>query len=118
MPELLSESLIGIAPMKKLKSLEYMVPVKVYEYMACELPFLASGMGEIVELAQESKAGIITKDSSDAIAQAIITLLNNPEKLETMGKQGREYVKSHYDRTDIVYKLKTNLDQFKTGISK
>ncbi len=117
-PELLSESLIGIAPMKKLKSLEYMVPVKVYEYMACELPFLASGMGEIVELAQESKAGIITKDSSDAIAQAIITLLNNPEKLETMGKQGREYVKSHYDRTDIVYKLKTNLDQFKTGISK
>ena len=117
-PELLSESLIGIAPMKKLKSLEYMVPVKVYEYMACELPFLASGMGEIVELARKSKAGIITKDSSNAIAKAIITLLNNPQKLETMGKQGREYVKSHYDRIDIVYKLKTNLDQCKTGISK
>ena len=117
-PELLSESLIGLAPMKKLKSLEYMVPVKVYEYMACELPFLASGMGEIVELARKSKAGIITKDSSNAIAKAIITLLNNPQKLETMGKQGREYVKSHYDRIDIVYKLKTNLDQCKTGISK
>ncbi|MGA2677070.1 MAG: glycosyltransferase family 4 protein [Methanobacterium sp.] len=117
-PELLSESLIGIAPMKKLKSLEYMVPVKVYEYMACELPFLASGMGEIVELARKSKAGIITKDSSNAIAKSIINLLNNPQKLETMGKQGREYVKSHYDRTNIVYKLKTNLDQCKTGISK
>ncbi len=109
-PELLSESLIGLAPMKKLKSLEYMVPVKVYEYMACELPFIASGNGEISELAHKSKAGIITNDSSDAISDAIITLLNNPQKLEEMGKNGREYVKAHYDRADIVSELKIHLD--------
>jgi colanic acid biosynthesis glycosyl transferase WcaI len=117
-PELLSECLIGLAPMKKLKSLEYMVPVKVYEYMACKLPFIASGNGELTELARKSKAGIITTDSSYAIADAIITLLNNPQKLERMGKNGREYVKAHNDRIDIVYKLKFNLDSLINGISK
>ncbi len=110
-PEVLSESLIGIAPMKKLKSLEYMVPVKVYEYMACELPFLASGMGEIVELARKSKAGIITNDSSTAIAEAIINLLDNPQKLVKMGENGREYIKEHYNRKRIALDLQTHLEE-------
>ena len=34
-PSLISESLLGIAPLKKLQSLEYAAPTKVYEYMAC-----------------------------------------------------------------------------------
>jgi colanic acid biosynthesis glycosyl transferase WcaI len=39
-PKMISESLIGVAPLRKLKTLEYAVPTKAYEYMACGIPFV------------------------------------------------------------------------------
>ena len=110
-PKVISESLIGIAPMKKLKTLSYMAPVKAYEYMACAVPFVASGIGEVVNLARESGGGIITDDTPEEIAKTINELLDDHQKLIEMGKTGREYVKQYYDRKDIAGKLKESIEQ-------
>jgi len=42
-PLMFSESMIGIAALKKIPSLEYAVPTKAYEYMACRIPFVGCG---------------------------------------------------------------------------
>jgi colanic acid biosynthesis glycosyl transferase WcaI len=110
-PKVISESLIGIAPMKKLKTLNYMAPVKTYEYMACGVPFVASGIGEVVNLARESGGGIITDDTPEEIAKTINGLLDDHQKLIEMGKAGREYVKQHYDRKNIAFELKKCIEQ-------
>lgn len=108
--KMFSESLIGIAPLKKLKTLEYAVPTKAYEYMACGIPFVGSGEGEIRKLAELSGGGIISENSPDAFAETIMALLSDKQKMEEMGKKGRDYVEKHYSRQQIASSLRSNID--------
>ena len=104
-PQLISESMIGIAPLKKLETLKYAIPTKVYEYMSCGTPFVATGAGEIEHLAKESGGGIIADNSVDSIYHSLLDLLHNTELIEEMKKNGRAYVKKYYDRRKIAEKL-------------
>ncbi len=110
-PRLLSESLLGVAPLKRLANLEYAAPTKAYEYMACGIPFVGCGNGEIAHLAKESGAGVIAENTPEAIAATISTLLDDPEKMEEMGRRGREYVAKHYDRRSVALKLKQYIER-------
>ncbi|AKB64834.1 Glycosyltransferase [Methanosarcina mazei TMA] len=109
-PKMYSESLMGVAPLKKLKTLEYAVPTKAYEYMACGIPFVGCGEGEIRKLAERSGCGMIAENSPDAIADIILYLLNNPEKQIEMGKKGRDFVEKYYSRKQIASDLKSVLE--------
>ena len=108
-PRMLSESLIGIAPLKKMKTLEYAVPTKAYEYMACGIPFVGSGEGEIRKLAEISGGGIIADNSAESFADSIIELLSNTSRMDVMAKDGREFVEKNYSRQQIAFGLKDNI---------
>jgi len=110
-PRLLSESLVGVAPLKRLANLEYAAPTKAYEYMACGIPFVGCGNGEIAHLAKESGAGVIAENTPEAIAATLSKLLDDPEKMEEMGRRGREYVAKHYDRRSVALKLKHYIER-------
>jgi len=110
-PRLLSESLLGVAPLKRLANLEYAAPTKAYEYMACELPFVGCGDGEIAHLAEESGAGVIAGNTPEAIAATLSSLLDDPGRMEEMGRRGREYVAEHYDRRAVALKLKQHIER-------
>jgi colanic acid biosynthesis glycosyl transferase WcaI len=110
-PRLISESLLGIAPLKKLQSLEYAAPTKVYEYMACGIPFIGCGSREIQEIADNSGAGIIAENSPGDIANAILALANNPKKIDVMGASGRKFVEQGYTRKAIAAKLKMEIER-------
>lgn len=110
-PRLLSESLVGVAPLKRLVNLEYAAPTKAYEYMACGIPFVGCGSGEIAHLAKESGAGVIAENTPEAIAAALSALLDDPERMEEMGRRGREYVAEHYDRRSVALKLKQCIER-------
>lgn len=114
-PRMFSESLIGIAALKKMPSLEYAVPTKAYEYMACGIPFVGCGNGEIRDLAERSGGGIIADNSADAIAEVILDLLDNPQRMSKMGDHGREFVKEYYDRKQIATDLKTYIGNIGSG---
>ena len=110
-PRLLSESLVGVAPLKQLKTLEYAAPTKAYEYMACGIPFIGCGNGEIANLANDSGAGVIADNTPEAIAAAISSLLDDPDRMEEMGRRGREYVTEHYDRRTVALRLKQQIER-------
>ena len=84
-PKIVSESLVGLAPLKKMETLEYAVPTKAYEYLACGIPFIGCGKGEISNLAAQSGGGIIADNSPGAIASAIIDLIEQPSKMQRYG---------------------------------
>jgi glycosyltransferase involved in cell wall biosynthesis len=109
-PKLLSESLIGVAPLKNLQSLEYAAPTKVYEYMSCCIPFIGCGKGEIQEIANESGAGIIAENSPEKIAEVILQLLKDPIKRERMGESGRKFVEQRFTRKAIAKNLITVIE--------
>lgn len=79
--KLLCSSSIGVAPIKADESLKYAIPSKIYEYLACGLPFIGIGIGEIERIAKESKAGCVGK-TPEEVAECIKKLLNtNIKKL-------------------------------------
>jgi len=114
-PRMLSESLIGIAPLKKLRTLEYAVPTKAYEYMACGIPFVGSGEGEIRKLAEASGAGLISENYSESFAESIVRLLSNPDAMDSMGSKGREFVEINYSRQQIASSLRADICDITAG---
>jgi len=105
-PQLIAESLIGVAPLKDIPTLEYAAPTKVYEYMSCGTPFVGCGKGEISRIANGSGGGVIADNTPEAIAATILDLVQDPARMETMARSGREYVVNNFDRGAIAAKLK------------
>jgi glycosyltransferase involved in cell wall biosynthesis len=95
-PGLLASMDVAAAPYKNLKNF-YFSPLKVLEYMAAGLPVVASNIGQLTELIQDSKNGIlITPDDPVAMAEAIDRLRLNPDLRKLMGQEARNCVLSNY----------------------
>lgn len=75
-------------------------PIKLYEYLACGKPVIASkvqGYGDFVE---RTGAGIsVNSESPENISSAIIRLLKNPDLINKMGTLAREIVTREYTWT-------------------
>lgn len=77
--------------------------VAAVEASACGVPVIASNVGGLPEVVENGKTGIIVEPKSpEAIAQAIITLLNNEQLNSTMGENGRKRVERLYNWEDNV----------------
>ncbi|NJE61796.1 glycosyltransferase family 4 protein [Thermococcus sp. 21S7] len=91
---LLCSSSIGVAPIKADESLKYAVPSKIYEYLACGLPFVGVGYGEIERVARESGAGCVGRTPRE-VALCIKRLANSNGR--KMAVRGLKYI-SKYSR--------------------
>ena len=94
--ELYGEAVMGLCILKPIENYYYSKPIKVYEYMAAGLPYICSDFPGWRKVAEESNAGIcVDPEDIQAVREAIISLLNDREKGQQMGRQGREYVIRH-----------------------
>jgi glycosyltransferase involved in cell wall biosynthesis len=75
------------------------VPNKVQAYMAAGRPILACLNGEGACLVDDAKAGItIPAEDAQGLANAVLRLYEmSPEQRATMGANGRQYFKEHFD---------------------
>jgi glycosyltransferase involved in cell wall biosynthesis len=81
-------------------------PVKVFDYLACGKPVVISDVGDVRIIFHESKAVLfIEPENRTELANAINTLLGSPKKREIMGKKGRNFVVSRYDRKSIAKQI-------------
>ncbi|OYR41425.1 glycosyltransferase family 4 protein [Halorubrum sp. Eb13] len=110
-PGILDNAAIGVAPLKSDDVLEYAIPTKAYEYMAFRLPVVATGIGEIEVLIDESEGGVFVENDPQRLAEAFDTLLADPERREQLGRNGREHVVERYDRGVIAARLSAVLDE-------
>ena len=74
------------------------IPVVILEALAMELPVVSTPISGIPEVIVEGETGLLVK-SEDAheLAAAIQRLYNDPKLCETLGKAGRDIVKSEFD---------------------
>ena len=70
-------------------------PTKLVEYMAIGKAVIANDHPEQKLVIAESNGGICVRYDELEFAEAIILLLNNPDKADKMGKNGRKYVEEH-----------------------
>lgn len=110
-PALLAAATIGIAPLQDTSELAYAMPTKVYEYMACGLPTVVTGRGEIERFVAESGGGVHAANDPERIAERMAELLANERLRERMSERGRQHVEAGYDRGTIARDLGAELDR-------
>jgi glycosyltransferase involved in cell wall biosynthesis len=72
-------------------------PLKLYEYLACGKPVVASAIRGVADVLEASEGGIpVSPENPEALAQAILKLLENQELRENMGSKGLSYVTENY----------------------
>jgi glycosyltransferase involved in cell wall biosynthesis len=95
-----------VAILKPIPLYATVYPNKVFDYMAAGKPVILAIGGVIKDVIENAGAGIpVQPGSSEAIAQAVRKLLNDPSLGVRMGLQGRQYLKEHFDRPILAKKL-------------
>ncbi|MEO0776550.1 MAG: glycosyltransferase, partial [Bacteroidota bacterium] len=73
-------------------------PNKIFEYMAAELPVVASHFPFWMEIVEGSRCGIgVDPEDVGAIAAAVRQILEAPKTARAMGRRGREAVEREYN---------------------
>ncbi len=88
-PAWLARMDVGVAPYPK-SSRFYFSPLKVLEYMAAGLPVVASRIGQIVDLVEDGRSGILCPPGDPlALAEALAALREDPALSARLGAAGR-----------------------------
>ena len=112
MPSALAAADACIAILKPIELYKTTYPNKVFDYMAAGKPVLLAIDGVIRDVIENAGAGItVSPGDSEALANAICFLADNPELAHLMGKQARSYVETHFDRARIASKFIEILDR-------
>ncbi len=93
-PYYINASELCVAPFTGYRNIRIgLSPLKIYEYLSCAKPVVASNIPGVSEIVLNSGGGILVKpDDSEELEMAILKLLKN-EKIRTkMGQMGREYI--------------------------
>ncbi|WP_284680626.1 glycosyltransferase family 4 protein [Aceticella autotrophica] len=88
LPYYFSMADIGLCTLFPTELINYSFPLKAVEYMAAGLPVVATDMGELGDLIKKNKCGITITYSYTDLLEKLIMLLNNPDKLRSMGSNG------------------------------
>ncbi|MBI3596517.1 MAG: glycosyltransferase [Nitrospirae bacterium] len=91
-PELMRSMDIYVQP-----SLEEPFGIAIVEAMYSGLPVIATGVGGIPEIIKDGETGILVPpQDSKALANALLSLIENPGLARTMGERGREVAASRF----------------------
>jgi glycosyltransferase involved in cell wall biosynthesis len=87
-------------------------PNKVFDYMAAGRPVILAIDGVIRDVVEDAGAGIFAAPGDPiSLANAILTLADDPQKGHEMGLNGRRYVEQHFDRADLAAELAALMEQ-------
>jgi glycosyltransferase involved in cell wall biosynthesis len=91
---------MGASVLKKVDAFKTIYSNKTFDYMSCNIPTLLAIDGVSRELVETANCGIyVEPENPVTIAAAIRSLMDQPEKLKTMGANGYKYASEHFDRT-------------------
>ncbi len=98
-PTLLAAGDVCLAHVRKAPVTEGILPIKMYEAMACARPIVLAVDGEARRIAeQEAGAAIyVEPENPSALSSAILQLYERPDLASTLGPKGRAYVESRFD---------------------
>jgi glycosyltransferase involved in cell wall biosynthesis len=101
-----------IVPLKNLEIFRGAIPSKIFDPLAMGVPVLLGVDGECREIfIERAGAGWFFKpEDKFSLAEAIITAINNPDKVYDFGKKGKAFVDKHFDRKNIATEFMSKLE--------
>lgn len=92
-PSFLAASDVAVSPIPPSDLYKVSSPLKVFEYMGAGKPVVANEeIPEQREVIRESGGGLLVPYDEESFANAIVELLNDPNKGKRMGRNGRKWV--------------------------
>ncbi|HZO71098.1 MAG TPA: glycosyltransferase family 4 protein [Ktedonobacteraceae bacterium] len=106
-PTLLAAADVCLVHLRSIPLFEGALPIKMYEAMACARPILLAVDGEARQLATEEygAAVYVEPENAAALASAIISLQEQPERARELGQRGRALVQERFDYDLLVAAL-------------
>ena len=102
-PDYINASEVCVVYKKPLKS--GYSPLKLYEYLACEKPVIASRL-EGFEILEKNNAGILVEpENPEKLVRAVVELLKNEKLREEMGRNGRTYIIENHSWEGVAVKV-------------
>jgi glycosyltransferase involved in cell wall biosynthesis len=112
MPHLLSQFDLALVPLKNITIFDGARPSKIFELMACGVPFVFCGRGEGAKIAELSGGAIVVPpENPQELAEAILKIANfADETREEMGELAEKFVRKNYNRAKIAEDFISNLN--------
>ncbi|MBF7096121.1 glycosyltransferase [Alkalibacter mobilis] len=82
-----NKSDLAVIPLKRSEYNDLAVSVKLFEYMSYGLPVVSTDCTEMARIINENNIGVVVEADPDSMADAIIKLYDDRDKLESLKKQ-------------------------------
>lgn len=83
------------------------LPLKLFEYMACEKPVISTKIKGVVDAVQD---GVLYASTEEEYHDKIVKLYKDEELRIKLGIEGRNYVKGNYEWSKLALKLENVLE--------
>ena len=108
--EYIKKSSVCLVPLKDKKLFHSALPSKMFEYMVCGKPVIASVKGDAKNLIHKAKAGkAIDPENPSKLSEAILSYYNDRNKCEVDGRAGMNYVTENLTKEVLISKLLNEL---------
>jgi glycosyltransferase involved in cell wall biosynthesis len=106
MPELIGAADVAVVPYPKMNHKLWLSPLKLFEYMASGVAIVASESGQVAEVIENGKNGLLVPPGdSDAMAAAITKLIIDQPLRTRLGAQARKDAIDCYSWESYVERL-------------
>jgi len=97
-PTILAAGNVCLAHVRKMTGGLGIIPIKMYEAMACARPVVLAVEGDARRIAEEAGAAIcIEPENANALASAILHLYEHPDLASALGPKGRVYIEERFN---------------------
>lgn len=105
-PDMVRSARIGLVPFLDVQKYRKNIATKLFEYMACRVPVVASDLPPARRYLEGTGAGVlIPPGDAAALERAIANLLDNPSLCQQMGEKGRHAFVTRYNWETEAVKL-------------
>ena len=101
-PEYISYMDICLLPFDTSAVSQHALPLKLFEYMACEKPVISTPLAGVKEAVEDQ---VLYASNADELKQRILELYHNEELRKRLGKEGRRFVERNYSWNKICRKF-------------
>jgi glycosyltransferase involved in cell wall biosynthesis len=115
-PEYIAAADVAVAPYNPagFKDMErygfYFSPIKIFEYMACGKPVVATDVDIVRDVIRGSDCGLLVEPGNiEQLSDAIGYLFKNKEKAIEMGRRGREAVMERYTWKNVAERIENGM---------
>jgi glycosyltransferase involved in cell wall biosynthesis len=95
-PKYINASEICVAPLTTGREKSGSSAIKIYEYLACGKPVIASHVADLDFLGKHECGILVQKDDASALAEAVLMLARDMDRATEMGEKGRKIVVENY----------------------